>query len=156
MEKLPSTTTLSVILPHFEEIPHVFVGSRAIGASRPDSDWDFAFSKSYKDRVNAAVDFYGCHSGVYELVRSHSNDSLKFKVDVAPHLKPLISSSHLSINFLFLDPKDLEAWDRATKAMKVFVDAKIVLPLTKGKRVEIFEDIVVACGGSRPVLKGYS
>ena len=156
MDKLPSPTTLSVILPNFEEIPHVFVGSRAIGASHLDSDWDFAFSKHYKDRVNAAVDFYSCHSGVYGLVRNPINNSLKFKVDVAPHLKPLILSSHLSVNFLFLDPKDLEAWDLSTKAMEVFVGAKVVYPLTKDKRVKLFEDLVVACGGSRPVLKGYS
>lgn len=154
-------TVLFNLLPHFEEIPHVFVGSRAIGASTPFSDWDFAFCDLYKDRVKAAIDYYGCHTNVYNLRQNPKSGSLKFHVDIPAHLKPFLSEdkvkgSQAEVNFLFLTSRDLEAWDKATTVMKIMYDAKSLVPISKQKRVKMFEDIVVACGGNRPLLPNSS
>jgi hypothetical protein len=155
-------TVLSTLLPHFEEIPHVFVGSRATGAYTPFSDWDFAFCDLHKDRVKAAIDYYGCHTTVYSLRQNPKNSSLKFSVDIPAHIEPFLSKDKLKgpkaeVNFLFLTSSDLEAWDKATTVMKIMYDAKALVPYkTKQQRVKMFEEIVVACGGSRPLLPNSS
>jgi hypothetical protein len=128
-----------------------FIGSRTHTYAGKESDYDVMFRSEHRTAVlahlrNLGVEYEGGQDG-----------PIKFKVcTVVPMVKGYIGVSHsaeMEFNFCFI--KDFEAWQKATDVMrKITLDTprSSLAVLDKRTRVAMFENLVIAFGGSRPVL----
>jgi hypothetical protein len=134
---------LGMFIPASLEYAHI--GSRVYMPAQ-HSDYDFMFRPQDRDAVVERLNQLGVEFEV------NTVGAIKFRLNIT---KPgrFTEHSFIEVNFCFVE--DFDAWETATETMKILsqtLGTEFFTQMTKKKRLNLFSELVVHNGGTRPAI----
>jgi hypothetical protein len=134
---------LNLIVPSSLEYAHI--GSREIMPAEY-SDYDVMFRLHSRDTVVEQLNQLGIEFEVNEV------GAIKFRLGIKK-TERFTAPSYIEVNFCFVE--DFDAWKTATETMKVMsqsLGTEFFTQMSKKRRLQLFSDLIVQNGGSRPTI----